>query len=456
MLYEDVSAAFLQGRELPEDREIYVKIPYGYPKEALQELLLCLGPESREDLVQLTKGGFGLPESPRLWYLEYKATLTDIGGRELRLVPGFFCFYHPDGRLRAMACIHVDDTRYAGDSTASEIWERLHERLNFGKRRSALDGWQKFCGRFERQDPNTYEISYTMDDYCEEIKLVKERKAEDLVRELTDFERKVISSSVGQINWAARQCRYDLSFGASHVQQLSGNRNPEALMWMNRIIRRAHRSFIMKVPHLRCDLKDLIVLSISDAAYGAQPNGSSQGGILIALANPGIQKGEAPLAVMEGMSSKLQRVVRCSMAAELSVAATAFEHGDYVRAVLGEMLDPTFKLREWKIAASMWKHVLVMDAKVAYDAIASEVSPTDRKLIVDIALLRETLEDPEGNSFLRWVPGKEIPGDGLTKWHANGALERVLQDGWWSLCDTKLAAELRRRIAERKRASKGS
>ena len=100
MLYEDVSAAFLQGRELPEDREIYVKIPYGYPKEALQELLLCLGPESREDLVQLTKGGFGLPESPRLWYLEYKATLTDIGGRELRLVPGFFCFYHPDGRLR--------------------------------------------------------------------------------------------------------------------------------------------------------------------------------------------------------------------------------------------------------------------------------------------------------------------------------------------------------------------
>ena len=100
--------------------------------------------------------------------------------------------------------------------------------------------------------------------------------------------------------------------------------------------------------------------------------------------------------------------------------------------------------------------MLVMDAKVAYDAIASEVSPTDRKLIVDIALLRETLEDPEGNSFLRWVPGKEIPGDGLTKWHANGALERVLQDGWWSLCDTKLAAELRRRIAERKRASKGS
>ena len=87
----------------------------------------------RDDLAQLTKGGFGLPESPRSWYLEYRNTLIDIGGRELKLIPGFFCFYHPDGRLRAMACIHVDDTRYAGDVTAHEIWTELHDRLDFGK-----------------------------------------------------------------------------------------------------------------------------------------------------------------------------------------------------------------------------------------------------------------------------------------------------------------------------------
>ena len=99
VVFEDVSAAFLQGKELPEDREIYVKLPHGYPEEALVTLRKGLGDLYRPDVVQLTKGGFGLPESPRLWYLEYRATLQAIGGHELRLLPGFFCFYHPDGRL---------------------------------------------------------------------------------------------------------------------------------------------------------------------------------------------------------------------------------------------------------------------------------------------------------------------------------------------------------------------
>lgn len=197
------------------------------------------------------------------------------------------------------------------------------------------------------------------------------------------------------------------------------------------------------------------MLSISDAAYGAQPGGGSQGGLIVAIAHPDIQKGEATLAVIEAQSAKLQRVVRCSMAAELTTSATAFEHGDYMRAALAEMAQEKFCLRAWKVHASMWKHILVLDAKVAFDAIVSEMAPTDRKLIVDIAVLRETLEDPQGNSFLRWVPGSEIPSDGLTKWHGNGSLEKILIQCYWSLCDTALAAELRRRVADRKRMLKG-
>ena len=171
VVYEDVSAAFLQGEELPEGRDIYVKVPHGYTSEAVHILTEVFGGGCRPDPVKLTKGGFGLPESPRLLvYLPYsRNTLKDIGGRELRLLPGFFCFYHPDGRLRAMACIYIDD-RYAGDASAKQIWDELHHRLSFGKHRSGLDGWQKFCGRFERQDRNTFEMEYTMDEYCAAIR----------------------------------------------------------------------------------------------------------------------------------------------------------------------------------------------------------------------------------------------------------------------------------------------
>lgn len=449
--YEDVSAAFLQGQELPEGREIYVRIPQGYPLEAMSKLREMIGPNMRDDLVKLVKGGFGLPESPHLWYLEYRGTLLQLGGRELRLLPGFFVFNNTKGELIGLACIHVDDTRYTGSAEAEPIWEELHRRLRFGKKRLATDGWTKFCGRFEKQHPATFEMEYDMHEYCTNIPLVTERKAEDMERPLEEHERKAISSVVGQLAWAARQCRPDLSYGCSHVQQLAGQKDLSALTWLNKVVRRSQQFLIQRIKNLGCDLEQVVFLSVSDAAYAAQPNGGSQGGLLIGVANPNIQDRESPMVILETQSSRLQRVVRCSMAAELSMAATAYEHGDYVRAVFAEIMRPNFRLAHWKMLASQWRHILVLDAKVAYDALRSETAPTDRKLIVDIAVLREALEDEAGHGFVRWVPGREIPGDGLTKWSANGSLEAILFSGKWSLTDNEVAAELRRRVADRKR-----
>ena len=152
--YEDVSSAFLQGKHLPPEREVYVRLPKGYPEYVEAFIREKLGELFRQGLLKLTKGGFGLPESPRLWYLEYSDVLSESGMRELKLLPGVFAAYHDDGSLRAVACIHVDDTRYAGDETAQAIWDKVHQRLRFGKLRKATDGWTKFCGRWERQNPS--------------------------------------------------------------------------------------------------------------------------------------------------------------------------------------------------------------------------------------------------------------------------------------------------------------
>ena len=160
--YEDVSSAFLQGKHLPPEREVYIRIPKGYPDYIEKFIEQQLGLDMRRDLLQLTKGGFGLPESPRLWYLEYKETICHCGMRELDLLPGVFVAHHPDGKLRALACIHVDDTRYCGDATSEEIWQKVHQCLNFGEVRKATDGRVKFCGRWERQDPVIFEFEYSM------------------------------------------------------------------------------------------------------------------------------------------------------------------------------------------------------------------------------------------------------------------------------------------------------
>ena len=533
--FEDVSAAFLQGKQLPRAEKIYARIPRGYPPEVVEYLVEALGGNVREDLVEITKGGFGLPESPRLWYLAYKEILQELGLHELRLAPGLFRAFTPTGEVRAMASIHVDDTRYAGDESSEVLWKELHARLKFGSIRKATDGWQKFCGRWERQDPETFEVEISMQEYIANVPTVKPREettsttsssngttttsgsieevqttsitssssgttttsgssgglqatsttssssgttttsgsvgfsdigqdtdpvvylhevihGDSKVAPLTDAERKLLSSVVGQLNWAARQGRYDLCFGTSLVQQLAGQGRGEAMKWVNTVVRRAREPVRLVVRSLGCSLKDVVILSVSDAAYGAMPNGASQGGTMVLFANPHVLEGESTVCIMEAVSTKIQRVVRCSMSAEVSSLATAFEHGDYVRAVFVELIHQGFELNRWKLCVAPWPHVLVTDARTGYDAVNSETLPTDRKIAIDVGVLRQGLIEDGAGCTVRWVPGSQMVGDGLTKWHHNGVINAVMEQGVWSLRDTETSRELRR-VAAAKRAA---
>ncbi|CAL1153094.1 unnamed protein product [Cladocopium goreaui] len=362
--YEDVSSAFLQGKPLPKEREVYIRLPKGYPECVWKFILEQLGVEYREDLLQLTKGGFGLPESPRLWYLCYRDTLKECDMKEMDILPGVFAAYHPDGELRALACIHVDDTRFCGDETSQEIWDKIHQKLKFGELRRATQGWTKFCGRWERQNPETLEFEYAMEEYAKDIQKVKlpTGNAKTASTAMSPEEKLQMSSILGQLNWMARQGRYDLSYGVSHVQQLAAREGRVALEWLNKVVYRAKQPAIQVVKRLK-DWRNYIIVSASDAAYGAQPGGYSQGGLVICIAEKGILDGEANLAVVEAASMKIQRVVRCSMSAEVSMAATAYEHGDFVRAALAEVLNRDFDLPEWKVWASAREHYLVIDSK---------------------------------------------------------------------------------------------
>ena len=196
------------------------------------------------------------------------------------------------------------------------------------------------------------------------------------------------------------------------------------------------------------------MVSASDAAYAAQPSGGSQGGVLALFAHPAILQGEAPVVILEAQSTRIARVVRCSMAAELSMAAEAFEHGDFLRAAFAEVVLKGFELRRWKWHASKWSHYLVLDAKTGYDVLNSECSTSDRKIMIDAAMLREAVTEENAENYVRWVPGKEMISDGLTKWADNGILSRVMGSGRWTLVDTPEAKAVRLAAAERKKRYK--
>ena len=68
----------------------------------------------------------------------------------------------------------------------------------------------------------------------------------------SEADRRVIGSLVGQLNWAARQSRYDLCYVASLVQQLAGRGKLEALKWLDHGVRRAQDDIVFKVRNLGC------------------------------------------------------------------------------------------------------------------------------------------------------------------------------------------------------------
>ncbi|CAE7216981.1 psaC [Symbiodinium sp. CCMP2592] len=326
----------------------------GYPEEIVEHLLQGLaGPltrKMRRDLVRLTKGGFGLAESPRLWYRRRKRVLIELGLKELKLSPGTFVYFN-EGELKGILTIHVDDLRMAFDPNHQDVLERLRERFRFGEWRSALEEVIKFCGRWEKQCPATFRVTISMD---------------------------------GQLNWMARQGRADLAFGISKLQHMAGAKDPETLKYLKGLVTKAREHYESYFQAIEGELKDMVFLAVT--------------------------------------------------------AAETMDQCDFVRAMMGEILDHQFSLPAWQWSANLWKEILVLDSKTGYDVLSSINNSEDRRLAIDVAILKEALYEPEMNRWVRWVPGMTIPADGLTKDPGNPMRDRVLKGGPWSLCDSPAAS----------------
>ena len=102
----DVEAAFLTGNKM--SREVYFKpLKGGLPG-------LPAG-----CLLRAVKGLFGVPEAPRLWYLEISETAIKSGWRRVHATPCVFVVTDNAGRVCGILILHVDDGILAGDGSAT-------------------------------------------------------------------------------------------------------------------------------------------------------------------------------------------------------------------------------------------------------------------------------------------------------------------------------------------------
>ena len=116
-----------------------------------------------------------------------------------------------------------------------------------------------------------------------------------------------------------------------------------------------------------------------------------------------------------------------------------------------EMIHKTFTLAGWLPAVSLWKLILVLDLRTGYDLLNGTSLGEDKRLAIDIAAMKQALQEDGASRLVRWVPGEELIADDLTKLSGNGKLMNVLATARWALKDTDYARKLRNDAAARKK-----
>ena len=98
----DVSCAFVPGRPGEvEDRLFFEPPSRGFP-----------GIE-KGALIEIVKGVFGLPDSPRAWWKELRDTLQGDSWTSLKLDPALFCLRDFSGHLTGMIIVHVEESHFS-------------------------------------------------------------------------------------------------------------------------------------------------------------------------------------------------------------------------------------------------------------------------------------------------------------------------------------------------------
>jgi len=155
----DISAAFLQGREI--DRTVYIRPPPEYKKPGV--------------VWKLRKGLYGLKEASRLWYDELSQDLKKHGGEQLTGDPAVFVF-HKDGELQGFAVIHVNDVFISGEQVfTDDLVEKIKKRFRVSK-----DQIKNFTytGMSIRSDNNN-RIFVNQNQYSEELEDVPKNAEDD-------------------------------------------------------------------------------------------------------------------------------------------------------------------------------------------------------------------------------------------------------------------------------------
>ena len=184
----------------------------------------------------------------------------------------------------------------------------------------------------------------------------------------------------------------------------------------------------------------------TDAAQGDRPDGRSTGGYIGGFGRQkDIEAGEwFDLSLTTWSTSKLPRVARSSLAAEIQEACVAEDESYLIRLMWAEIngID-TGNVND---AINNVPSYLVTDAKALFDAVKSETSALglkERRSGIELEGLKENLVNNQ--TVLRWVNCGAMLADPMTKGKMRYLLEEFLRHPQWKLVDDPKFESFRKR-----------
>ena len=443
-----MTAAFLNGERL--SRELYIRQPRG-----------GLGNLHPQQIVRLTKGVFGLVDSPHGWWVKLTQTILDLkvdfgDGKDTvvtqcPLDPCVFQIQNvaEDGTLeppRVYLAVHVDDILCVGKRSDLILAQDALSAV------FPVDDW--ILDSFEHMGSQVFvledEVKITQEGYAAsrlfEIGVEKDQDEDEAARpdQIADHR-----SLVGALSWLAGQSRPDLQCGVSMAQQVQKSPTVRDLKFTNQLAKRALEHQAEGVRLRPVALDDAVILCYHDAGWSNAPQNhedphyqlypqdeasgiidegpfsvrpkkskrgstsiASQLGVVFLLAPKDIlEGGQHRVSLIDWKSLSCPRICRSTFAAETMACAHGLEGGIYLSTlletlVLGKLVRP---------AAATISLRLLTDCRSLYDHLMRDGvprAPSDRRLAIDLAAIRQDLPSTSG---LSWLPTETQLADLLTK-----------------------------------------
>jgi hypothetical protein len=397
--------------------------------------------------VRIVKAVYGLGNAPRSWFFSVHRSLTKIGGCQLKSEPCIWNFKNSEGRVIGLVAAYVDDFLIAGDHNNPDFMNVRKQILEMYRWGAWSKGTFTMCGVRITQK---MDFSFTLDQskYVHEgLRLIEIPKGPD--RPVTEKELSQLRAVLGALQWKATQTGPHISATLNALQGQVTKATLKTLKEANDLIKvtKLNNEPITIHHHNYVGWKELCSINWCDAAQGDRPDGGSTGGQVHGLADyTKITQGEwTKVSLVSWNTSKLPRVARSSLAAEIQSMSIGEDESFLIRLMWGEINGVSHNNIDDIVNETPC--VLVTDAKALFDASQSETSALglkERRSGIELLAIKENIQ--RNQIQLRWVNSGAMLADPMTKGKMRHMMERFLKDPQWKIVEDPEFESFKKRV----------